>query len=400
MSRYRIALIALILFSFFILPGIGEESAYRTLKKGDTGEDVMRLKEAMYELGYFTTTKFSAEYNDTTAERVAQLQEKNGLSPTGKADAALQALIYSGECIPADGKAVNDAIGPDGLPKDLPERTEEGFLPPGAEVYVFEDEDEGLWLYLSPDLAIEIRRFEDRKEKNVWFECDVRASEESPLRTIVNWSKSGKSVSGINPVKLAEEHQAVLAISDDHFGTRLHNKKTVGIEIRGGKVISEKTYKADKSAFPNLETLAVFGDGSMKTFLSDAHTAQEYLEMGATDVFSFGPILVQDGQPGPHMTQTDYYHYREPRCALGMIAPYHYFILITDGREQSTARGVYLNWLSEKMLEKGVQEALNLDGGGTTSLVFMGKRLNHTGSSVRSLYSCIGFGSTVQNVNE
>ena len=44
------------------------------------------------------------------------------------------------------------------------------------------------------------------------------------------------------------------------------------------------------------------------------------------------------------------------------------------------------------MLEKGVVEALNLDGGGTTALVFMGEMLNKSDKSPRSVGSMIGFG--------
>ena len=137
--------------------------------------------------------------------------------------------------------------------------------------------------------------------------------------------------------------------------------------------------------------LAVFNDGSMKAYLSDAHTAQEYLDMGATDVFAFGPILVSDGQPGAHMGDDTYYHYREPRCALGMIAPYHYIILTVKGRVKES-KGVYFDWLADKMLEKGAVEALNLDGGGTVALVFMGEILNKTGKTMRDITSIIGFG--------
>lgn len=328
-----------------------------------------------------------------------QLQKNNGLPQNGIADPALQELIFSGDCVktksaPKPTNTPAPPLSPAGLPKDVPKLTEEGFLPEGCPVneYVYQNEDQGLWLYITSSLSIDIRKYTDKSSKNIWFECDIKASPESPLNTYVNWNKSGKSVTGINPVTLAQNNQAVLAISDDHFGTRLRNKKTVGIEIRNGQIISEKTYTADKGAFPNLEVLSVFEDGSMKTFLSNEYTAQEYLDMGAVHVFSFGPILVRDGQLGPHMADKNFYHYREPRLALGMIEPYHYFLLVTNGRDQDTARGVYLNWLAEKMLEKGVREAINLDGGGTTSLVFMGKRLNKTGSSVRNLYSCIGFG--------
>lgn len=91
------------------------------------------------------------------------------------------------------------------------------------------------------------------------------------------------------------------------------------------------------------------------------------------------------------MQDDTYYHYLEPRCALGMIEPYHYIILTVKGRVKSS-KGVYLNWLAEKMLEKGAVEALNLDGGGTVALVFMGNILNKTGNTMRGVTSIIGFG--------
>ncbi len=74
-----------------------------------------------------------------------------------------------------------------------------------------------------------------------------------------------------------------------------------------------------------------------------------------------------------------------------MIEPYHYLLVVVKGRT-SDSDGAYLTWVADKMLEKGVTEALNLDGGGTTALVFMGKLLNKSDKSPRSVGSMIGFG--------
>ena len=119
--------------------------------------------------------------------------------------------------------------------------------------------------------------------------------------------------------------------------------------------------------------------------------------MGAVHTFSFGPILVQNGEKSEYMLRKDYYTYHEPRMALGMIAPYHYFVLCVEGRmaDQDNS-GAYLTWLADKMLEKGVQEGLNLDGGGTAALVFMGQKINKSANSTRSVYSMIGFGNSQQ----
>lgn len=44
-------------------------------------------------------------------------------------------------------------------------------------------------------------------------------------------------------------------------------------------------------------------DGSWRVFHSDEHSAQEYLDMGAVDVFSFGPYLIRDGEINPFIAE-------------------------------------------------------------------------------------------------
>lgn len=397
------AALCLLLACALLLGAPCARAEYRELREGMRGSDVLALKTAMYYLGYFTSLNLSDSYNAVMTQRVKNLQKANDLPQTGQADAALQALVFSGQCVPAPGAPdptavptpspaptpVPTPIGPQAQPA-LPQLTEDGLLPAGTEPYVYADADDGLWIYKSDVLSVEIRRYTDTLNTLVWFETDVRCTPGAPLTSYLSAGKTpGRR--GVNPIDLARDNHVVLGITDDFFGTRRNNNETVGIVIRNGKIISDKTYKANRARFPNLEVLAVFNDGSMKACLSDAHTAQEYLDMGATDVFAFGPILVSDGQPGAHMGDDTYYHYREPRCALGMIAPYHYIILTVKGRVKES-KGVYFDWLADKMLEKGAVEALNLDGGGTVALVFMGEILNKMGKTMRDITSIIGFG--------
>ncbi len=279
----------------------------------------------------------------------------------------------------------------------LPPRAPDGFLDSayGLPEYVLDDPAQGHWLYLSSTLSIEIRRCEEPERPLVWFETEIKLRGNETLNSYVtNGRKPGSIL--LSPVEIARENHAVLATSDDFFSHRLRNQQTQGIIIRNGTVYSDKTYKANRGAYPNLETIARFSDGSLRTFLSDAYTAQEYLAMGATDVCAFGPILVKDGLLGPHMQDDSYYHYREPRCALGMIAPNHYILLTVRGRADDS-RGAYLPWLAERMLRLGATEALNLDGGGSVALVFMGKIIDKpevSAKNIRRVGSLIGFGSS------
>lgn len=400
-KRRRLACACFICLLILCLCPCGLSEEYRTLKAGDEGRDVQQLKTAMYWLGYFKEKNVSDSYNSLTAERVRLLQRNNGLEETGVADAALQELIYSGNCVPGDMGPTPSPVPPPTpeptlapTPMPLPPRTEEGFLSEAAEgeEFIYADADEGLWIYLSASLSIEIRRCRDASVPLVWYEADIRCSPETPLVSYINGSR-GTSL--INPEAFARQKGIVLAMSDDHYGHRINEKTdgSAGIIIREGKLIADD----DRKPFSvcSLDVLAVFGDGSMKTFARKAHTAQEYLDMGAVSVYSFGPILVQDGEISEAVLNLKE-KYREPRIALGMIEPYHYCVICVEGR-QDRSKGAQLPWLAEKMQEKGVQEALNMDGGGTSVLVFMGKRVDRRGNfSTRSVGSMTGFGLSPQ----
>lgn len=255
------------------------------------------------------------------------------------------------------------------------------------------DEENGLWQYESPTLTITITRKQDDTPLT-WYETEVIASPEEPLHTAISSGQRKPGRALVNPLTLAKEHHAVLAISDDFCGYRLRRDLTAGIIIREGQVLSSKTYSRNKwRTWPNLDTLAVYHDGSMKTYPCDALTTEEYLSQGATNVFAFGPVLVSGGELNSLVLDEDYYAYNEPRMAIGMVEPYHYIILTVKGRTKDSL-GVKPDWVAHKMLELGCVEALNLDGGGTAVLIFMGKTINRTEKNLRSINSLITFGST------
>ena len=156
--------------------------------------------------------------------------------------------------------------------------------------------------------------------------------------------------------------------------------------------MADRTYEQDRSRIPSLEVMAEFEDGTLKTFASDAYTAQQYLDMGVTDTWSFGPALVQEGEVPRYFYSKDYRSYREPRCAFGMVGPNEYCALIITGRKDGS-RGASFGWMAEKMAAMGAIEALNLDGGGSVALVFMGELLNKSENhqSNRAVSGMIGF---------
>ncbi len=402
-SRVLCAALAAVLLFGLCFSGSAEE--YRTLQQGMSGKDVKALKLAMYWLGYFTSQDVSESYNDVMVKRVKMLQENNGLEPDGVATPELQALVFSGNAVPND-KAPSPSPVPTPSPTPAPTpvpppMTEKGFLDTADkdEEYVYTDEEAGIWLYKTSSLSIDLRRYTDEIEPLIWFEADIQASPETPLTTYLSGDKTpGKRWA--YPQKLAQDNHVVFAITDDHFGGRWIDGEKTGVIIRGGQIIHEATGKV--SGIANLEVLAVFQDGRMETFGMKDHTAQEYLDMGVTDTYAFGPVLIKNGQLSEYMLMDEYYTYHEPRCAIGMIEPYHYYVLVAEGRLEGVSEGVYLTWLADNMMARGVQEAMNLDGGGTVALMFMGNILykGNPGKAIRQTTSITGFGTSDQVIQE
>jgi exopolysaccharide biosynthesis protein len=79
-----------------------------------------------------------------------------------------------------------------------------------------------------------------------------------------------------------------------------------------------------------------------------------------------------------------------PRTAAGRTRDGLLILLVVDGR-QPESRGVNLRELAEIMLDLGAVDALNLDGGGSATLVVNGTLLNRPtgGTSQREVMSAL-----------
>ncbi len=132
----------------------------------------------------------------------------------------------------------------------------------------------------------------------------------------------------------------------------------------------------DSSSGKRQEALVIGKDGSF-TIVKEAETsAKELAEGGAAQVLSFGPGLIEDGEitfdpalgEGKELT-------RNPRTAMGHYGGCHYVMVVADGRTDSS-EGLTIEQLAAFMQSLGVQTAYNLDGGGSTTMVFDGKVVN------------------------
>ena len=270
----------------------------------------------------------------------------------------------------------------------MPQLNEAGYIDEGE--YIYSSEDEGLWIYVSQTAKIVIERKQntDPSHPLTWFEaelwCDIENGE--ALRTVwknpdadIKTRVSSKSHDLI--YNTATENQAVFAMNTDYFTYRKVSKSApkMGVVIRDGEIIYDNPYtesELNKWLFPNLDMLAIYPDGNMTVHHSYEMTAQEFIDAGATTVYSFGPYLIKDGQLSEKAYTSA--ESNQPRCALGMVEPGHYVVILAEGRLKRSG-GLDIEYLAKLMRNKGCQVAMNMDGGQTAVICFMGKQLNQIG---------------------
>ena len=91
-----------------------------------------------------------------------------------------------------------------------------------------------------------------------------------------------------------------------------------------------------------------------------------------------GPVLVQDGKVRITNNEERMFSGKaredlHPRTAMGYTADGKLIILAVEGRRKGFAEGASLTELAEIFVSLGAREALNLDGGGSSCLLIMGK---------------------------
>lgn len=73
-----------------------------------------------------------------------------------------------------------------------------------------------------------------------------------------------------------------------------------------------------------------------------------------------------------------------PRTAIGVLEPGHYVLIVSDGRTRESD-GLTLLQLAEFMQSLGVTVGYNLDGGGSSTMVFMGEVVNNPTTNGRKI---------------
>lgn len=228
------------------------------------------------------------------------------------------------------------------------------------------------WNYVSDAYAVHITEANTGSGNDAvtYFVADVTLTDAAQLQSAFAKDSFGTNIIAYTS-EIAAEHNAVFAINGDYYGFR-----DSGIVIRNGVIYRD---------IPARVGLAFYLDGTMRIYDETQTTAQQLVDSGVWNTLSFGPALLENGEIvsgldnveidtnfGNHSIQG-----ANPRTGIGIIDANHFVFVVVDGRSAGYSRGVTLKEFAWILKDLGCTTAYNLDGGGSSTMYFMGRVVNN-----------------------
>ena len=210
------------------------------------------------------------------------------------------------------------------------------------------------------DAYIEISIETIRAYETDIYLADVKLSSAEYMKSAFAQTTYGRNINEKTSV-IADRQNAIFAVNGDCYGFRRS-----GWVLRNGVL-----YRSGES-----DTALLMGvDGSFSCD-SDKALIEQFLP-DLWQIWSFGPPLVVDGIVSVSENEeiTGRSSNSNPRTAIGQAGDLHYIFLVSDGRTSASA-GLSLYELATLLAERDCKIAYNLDGGGSSAMVFNGRVLN------------------------
>jgi exopolysaccharide biosynthesis protein len=217
----------------------------------------------------------------------------------------------------------------------------------------------------SANLDMKLFYLSDPNYKAYALKVDVKS--DKALKMVLGNDKIGSSETTLDA---ARRYGAVAGINAGGFADDRSGKRyPLSTTMLNGKYV----YGFE----PSFEDLAFIGLNSDRKLIGGRFSRQEELDklkpsFGAT----FVPVLLQNGKKQPIPAQWQTSPYRAPRTVVGNFKNDQLLFLVTDGYNERCGSGATLDELQDKLLQLGVKDAYNLDGGGSSSLIYDGQIIN------------------------
>ena len=176
---------------------------------------------------------------------------------------------------------------------------------------------------------------------------------------------------------LAAKAGAIAAVNGSFFNMRAPYGSVNYLRVDGATVSPNvpDSYENPHRRRSTRQTGAVATfHGGLYVLKSDAIARWEQ-DIEAEDVVTSGPMLLVAGKAEP-VVKDRFNTNRHPRTAVGRRPDGTVVLVVADGRNKQAA-GLSMEELRQVMTALGCADAINLDGGGSTTMVVRGAVVNH-----------------------
>ena len=216
--------------------------------------------------------------------------------------------------------------------------------------------------YTSPNISVQITTLRDEEHGLGRFTAYIADIHVASVHNLQAGFPSASRTAGVEII--AQTNHAVLAVNGDYY-LNIHD----GLIVRNGALLQDTESTRD--------LCVLYEDGSMKTYAPGEISPEELLGRNPYQVWSFGPeLLDENGAPKEEFNTSSRIVRENPRTAIGYYEPGHYCLVVVDGRAMGNSSGASLEELASLMADLGCSVAYNLDGGGSSTMVYNNRVFN------------------------
>ncbi|SDC03554.1 Predicted protein [Paenibacillus sp. UNCCL117] len=225
----------------------------------------------------------------------------------------------------------------------------------------------------SGNIDLKLYTFTEERYKGYALKVDLKS--DKGMKMVLGEDKVGGSETTMQAVR---RYGAIAGVNAGGFADdpRSGKRYPLSTTVVGGKYV----YGFE----PSFEDLTFIGLSTDRKLIGGKFYKQEDLDklkpaFGAT----FVPILLQGGKKQPIPAQWATSPARAPRTVVGSFKNDQLLFIVTDGYDENGKSGATLSELQDKLAALGIKDAYNLDGGGSSSLIFDGQVINRPSDNGR-----------------
>lgn len=216
----------------------------------------------------------------------------------------------------------------------------------------------------SANIDLKLYSFSERNYKG--FALKAHLLSDKAMKMALGGDKLGKAETTLSA---AGRMGAIAGVNAGGFADEGGKRYPTGNTIQNGKYVY--------GFFPSSELAFVGLDANRKLVGGTFSKADQLDQLKPQFGASFTPVLLKDGHkvdiPVKWMTSP----YRAARTVVGSFKNDQLLFIVAEGVNESGGSGASLAELQDKLQQLGIRDAYNLDGGGSSTLVWGGEVINH-----------------------